>query len=119
MARILIVEDEPTDQRLLQAVFEGSVHKVYLTRGGEQAYKAYLNRGFDLVITDLQMPNVDGIELIQSIKALFPDTPIIAISGKGPSLLARAKAEGACAALSKPIDRDVLLSAVGDALPSA
>lgn len=117
MARILIVEDEPTEQTLLRAFFEGSGHQVYVAPDGEQAYKAYLRKDFDVVVTDLAMPRVDGLELIQSLQELFPHTPIIAISGKGPSMLAHAKAEGAVAALSKPLNRDDLLAAVELALP--
>lgn len=119
MPRILIVEDEPGEQALLRAVFEGSGHQVYITPDGEQGYRAHLRKGFDLVVTDLQMPNVDGLELIASLQQLFPDTPIIAVSGKGPTMLAQAKVEGAVAALNKPIDRDELLAAVEQALPDA
>ena len=119
MSRILIVEDEPADQHLLRTVFEGSDHQVYVAPDGEQAYKVYMRRDFDVVITDLQMPKVGGLELIDSLRALFPDTPIIAISGKGPTILAQAKVEGAFAALSKPIDRDELLEAVENALADA
>ena len=119
MSKILIVEDEPSEQALLRAVFEGSGHEIYVVAGGEQAYKAHLRRGFDIVVTDLQMPGVGGLELITSLQQIFPDTPIIAISGKGPAMLAQAKVEGAVAALSKPIDCDELLLAVGNALPSA
>ena len=119
MPRILIVEDEPTEQALLRSFFEGSGHQVYVAPDGEQAYKAFLRRDFDIVVTDLQMPRVDGLELIQSPHQLFPDTPIIAISGKGPGMLAHAKVEGAIAALSKPLNRDELLAAVESTLPSA
>ena len=118
MPRILIVEDEPTEQTLLRAFFEGSGHQVYVAPDGEQAYKVFLRKDFDIVITDLQMPRVDGLELISSLQQLFPDTPIIAISGKGPGMLAHAKVEGAVAALSKPLNRDELLAEVELALPS-
>lgn len=112
MPRILIVEDEPTEQTLLRAFFEGSGHQVYVAPDGEQANKAFLRKDFDIVITDLQTPRVDGLELISSLQQLFPDTPIIAISDKGPGMLAHAKVEGAVAALSKPLNLDELLAAV-------
>ena len=116
MARILIVEDEPADQRLLRAIFEGSDHELYFASGGEQAFKAFLNKDIDVVVTDLHMPGVDGLELISALLALFPEAAIIAVSGKGPGMLAKAKVEGARAVLSKPIDRDELLEAVANAV---
>ncbi len=116
MPRILIVEDEPSEQALLRSFFEDSGHQIYVAPDGEQGYKAYLRKGFDVVVTDLQMPRVDGLELIQSLQDLFPHTPIVAISGKGPSMLAHAKAEGAVAALAKPLNRAEVLAAVEFAL---
>ena len=68
MPRILIVEDEPSEQTLLHALFEGSGHHVYVVPDGEQAYKAFLRKDFDVVVTDLHMPRVDGLELISSLQ---------------------------------------------------
>ena len=86
---------------------------------GEQAYKAFLRKDFEIVVTDLQIPRVDGLELIQSLQQVFPDTPIIAISGKGPGMLAHAKVEDAVAALSKPLNHDELVAVVGMAILGA
>ena len=87
MARILIVEDERTDQVLLHAILVGAGHEVHVARDGEHAFKTYLRRDIQVVVTDLQMPNVDGLELIEALLSMFPDAAIIAVSGKGPSLL--------------------------------
>ena len=119
MARILIVEDDAAEQKLLRALFEGAGHQVLSAFDGEQGYKTYLKKDIQVVITDIQMPKVDGIELIDSLKALFPDAQIIAISGKGPEMLAKAKSEGARAVLPKPVDRNELLKAVDEALADA
>ena len=116
MARILIVEDDPADQRLLRAIFEGSGHEISMASGGEQAYKAYLRQDIEVVVTDLQMPGADGLELIEGLLGLFPEAAIIAVSGKGSKLLARAEAMGVLAAFSKPVDPEELLEAVANAV---
>ena len=90
MARTLIVEDDAADNLLLYAIFEGSGHERYFARDGEQAFKAYLRNDIQVVMTDLHMPNVDGLELVESLLALYPEAAIIAVSGKGTELLAQA-----------------------------
>ena len=116
MARILIVEDERTDQLLLCSIFERTEHEVYLAKDGEQAFRTYLSRDIEVVVTDLHMPNVDGLELIEALLAMYPEAPIIAVSGKGPTLLAQAANLGAVAVFSKPVAPDELLRAVEKAL---
>ncbi len=118
MARVLIVEDEATDLAILKSIVKGAGHEFYSAWDGEQAYKTYLRTLIDVVITDLHMPRVGGIELITAIRALFPEAPIIAVSGKGPELLAEAKGKGAFVTLSKPIDPDELLEALAQAAPA-
>ena len=70
----------------------------------------------DLVITDLVMPGLHGVLLIEHIRTLDPDAKIIAISGKAPEQLHRAKEAGAMATLTKPLDRAKLVAAVERAL---
>lgn len=116
MARILIVEDEQTDQRLLRAILEKGGHVTYVAWDGEQAFKTFMKQDIDVVVTDLQIPRVDGLEFIESLLALFPEAAIIAVSGKGPTKLAQAKLEGALATFKKPVDPEELLKAVADAI---
>ena len=56
--------------------------------GGAQALNVYMGRTIDVIVTDLNMPGIDGLELIVALQALFPDVAIIVVSGKGPELLA-------------------------------
>ena len=88
-----------------------------LSSDGGEALKIYAEKIIDVVITDLQMPHVDGLELIVALRALFPDAEIIAVSGKGPALLAAARSKGALVALSKPVDPHELLRAIAEAAP--
>lgn len=80
-----------------------------------------MRRGIQVIVTDLQMPRVGGLELIEELLAVFPDAPIIAVSGKSREGLSTAKRLGAHTVLPKPVDRDALLAAVADAasLPGA
>ena len=116
MARILIVEDDHTDHLLLYSIFQGTGHEIHTARDGEDAFKTYLRRDIEVVVTDLHMPNVDGLELIEAVLAIYPEAPIIAVSGKGPTLLAHAANLGAVAVFSKPVAPDELLEAVEKAL---
>ncbi len=115
MARILIVEDEQADRIILASILEGAGHEVYFASDGRHALKIYTKTSIDVVVTDLQMPYVDGLELIEALRALAPDEPIIAVSGKEPALLAAAKKQGVQATLSKPVEPRQLLEAVAAA----
>ena len=115
MARILIVEDEPADRIILGVILEEVGHEVYFASDGCHALKIYTKTSIDVVVTDLQMPYVDGLELIEALRALAPDEPIIAVSGKGPHLLTESRKQGVYAALRKPVERHELLEAVAEA----
>ncbi len=119
MARVLIVEDEPTERVILGSIVEGMGHEVYFASDGEQAFKTYMRMSIDVVVTDLLMPNVDGLEFIVALRTLFSDAPVIAVSGKGPELLAAAENKGACLALSKPVDPHELIEAIAKAAPDS
>ncbi len=117
MARVLVVEDEPTDRVILGRIVEGAGHDVHLVLGGEDALNVYMGWNIDVIVTDLQMPGIDGLELIVALQALFPDVAIIVVSGRGPELLAAAKDKGALVAFSKPVNPQELLDAIAHAAP--
>lgn len=112
MARVLIVDDEESDRLLESAILEQAGHEVVIVAGGDDALRAYLGQGVDVVITDLQMPDVHGFELITILRQLTPTPAIIAVSGTGQYQLHMAEALGAHTTLSKPIEADLLLDAV-------
>ena len=117
MARVLIVEDEPTDRVIVGSIVEGAGHEVYFASNGVQALNIQIGVRIDVVITDLHMPHGGGLELIDALRAQLPETVVIAVSGKGPELLAAAKRKGVLAALSKPVDPHELLEALVQATP--
>jgi CheY-like chemotaxis protein len=112
-ARVLVVDDEPGIRDFFATVLKGAGYGVELARDGEHAESLLRPDAFDLVITDLVMPNREGIEMIQSIRAKYRKLKIIAVSGAfGGSSLRTAALLGADATLSKPVSPDQLLAAV-------
>ncbi|MGD8600835.1 MAG: response regulator [Gemmatimonadota bacterium] len=116
MARVLIVDDEEADRVVLRTILERSEHQVLEAEDGDQALEEYGEGDIDVVITDLQMRNVHGLELITILRDFEPRPGIIAISGTGEVQLDMAQALGAVKALTKPVMPDQLLSAVDEVL---
>ncbi len=119
MARVLVVDDEQSDRLILEKILEQGDHEVYFASDGEEAFKSYLKNRIEIIITDLNMPHVDGLEFIEAVLALFPEAVIIAVSGKGPDELDAAQNAGARVALSKPIDPWELLKAILEVGPDS
>ncbi len=115
MATILIVDDDESDLVLLESML-GDEHELHRAMTGEEALKMYLHHDIDVVVTDIQMPHGDGIELITAIKGLNSDAPIIAISGQKPHKLGIAQMAGATSILSKPLIPKLLQEAVARAI---
>ena len=113
VARILIVDDDQAERIALGAILERAGHEPFFAQDGEEALAEYCDKVIDVVITDLQMPGLHGLELIVMLRDL---PAIIAISGTGESQLDMAQALGAAVTLTKPVDPDELLSAVTKAV---
>lgn len=120
MSRILVIEDDEQTRRMLRQMIERAGYEVEDAGDGLDAIKRMHARPADLVITDLLMPEKDGIETIQELRRDFPDVPVIAISGGGRNgvfdFLPIARQLGATHTFTKPTDRRKLLSAVEEAL---
>lgn len=116
MACILIVEDDPTLARILARYLKLQGHDVRTLETGEEALDVL--EGLDVIITDIKMPEMDGIELIIEVREVYPSVPVIVMSGN-PSrkmLLDSAKKLGAVKVLEKPFDLDTLEVAVMEVL---
>ena len=111
MARILIVDDEEADRLLVQAILERAGHETFLAVDGEEALREYALREIDLVVTDLQMPEVHGFELITVLREFAKPPAVVAVSGTGPFQLHMAEALGAKHTLQKPLTPELLLNA--------
>ncbi len=115
---ILVVDDEHSIRDVFSALLEAKGYRVFVACDGREACQM-LTSGTDpdLIITDLVMPNQEGLETIRAIRERYPDVGIIAISGAfGGKFLKMAKGFGADATLIKPIKPDQLWSTVAGVL---
>lgn len=108
MANILLIDDERSIRSLLRAVLEGESHHVVEAPNGRVGLKLYRERSFDLIITDLTMPEMDGLNLISELTRSFLSVKVIAMTGgsESGSRLATAKLLGARSTLQKPFPID-------------
>ncbi|MGD8990565.1 MAG: response regulator [Desulfobacterales bacterium] len=120
MARILIIDDESQIRSMLRLMLERGGYEVIEAADGMEGIRQYRDNPADLIITDLIMPNKDGIGMIIELKKEFPRVKIIAMSGGGVNrpegYLDGAKKLGATRTLTKPIDRDEMLNAIKETL---
>ncbi len=122
MHRILVVDDEPQVRDLCRLILEGAGYTVRTARHGAEALRLLAAEPADLVICDIFMPEMEGLETISELKRRGLETRILAISGGAgglPNFLATAQRFGAVSTLQKPFSRDELLAAVQTALPDA
>jgi CheY-like chemotaxis protein len=114
MARILIIDDEPVTRAMVEEMLKLADHETVSAADGIEGLKQFLARPSDLVITDLFMPEKDGLEVIKELRMRFPKVAIIAISGKpiAGKMLSVAHTLGAVEVLQKPFTSVELLSIV-------
>jgi len=111
VATILIVDDDEMERRLLQSALEG-LYELRFAANGRIAEEILEKDTIDLVVTDLAMPEVNGLRLIRDLRDKGDDVPIIAISGVAAEQLDLAQDYGARIVLFKPVQRDRFLEAV-------
>jgi PAS domain S-box-containing protein len=117
--RILVADDEAGVRKFLRTILEDGGYEVIEAENGKQALEQARTRRFDLVITDLVMPEQEGIETIRALSREVAGIGIIAISGAyGGRYLEVARLLGAQAVLSKPVSPDLLLANVAASLRS-
>lgn len=123
MANILVVEDDVLVGELLCTILRSQDHKVKYVSDGEEALALLDNNIPDLIITDIVMPNMNGLTLIRNIKDKYPNLNLIAISGGGrdgpEDYLTSAEQYGATAVFSKPFIKDDVLNTVNQIIYKA
>jgi len=116
-AKILVADDEPSHRQMIEAVLVAEGYEVTQAEDGLTAISAVEDRFYDLVIMDVRMPNVDGIQALQKIKQISPDIPVIimtAYASVGSAV--DALKSSAYDYLIKPLDIDELKILVAKAL---
>jgi CheY-like chemotaxis protein len=118
-ARILLAEDSTDTRLLLHYVLEWEGFEVTGVEDGAAALKSLAEGQPDLLLTDLMMPQVDGLELIRRVRAqeALADLPIVAMSADRSHHLEQASATGATAIITKPLDVDHLVDTIIQLLP--
>jgi len=116
MAKILVIDDDAIVRETVAQVLEVSGHKVLSAEDGRRGVAAFHSELPDLVITDIIMPEQEGIQTITEIRRIAPGAKIIAISGGGRignvDFLKMARHLGASDVIAKPFDPDELASRV-------
>ncbi len=120
MARVLVIDDDEQTRALVRHMLGGEGHEVVEAVDGADGLRLFGKDPPDVVLTDINMPGLDGHDVIEAIRMQHPDVPIIAISGGGPvgreQLLLKASALGADQIIMKPFEFRQLVDAVERAL---
>ena len=113
--KILVVDDDGLFRAMTKLVLEQAGYQVTLTSDGDEAIREAQKNEFDLLITDIFMPNKDGMDVIQKLKAARPTIRIIAMSASGAAEFTSfkvARSLGATGSLQKPFSPEQLLATV-------
>ena len=119
MSKILIIEDEASIRRVLVKILseEDKSHEIYEAEDGLSALNKIKKENFDLILCDIKMPKMDGIEVLEFSKKIKPEIPIIMISGHGDlDTAVDSMRKGAYDYISKPPDLNRLLNTVRNAI---
>jgi len=123
MARILVIDDEESVCYLLQELLTNAGHQVLTATNGNEGMNLCNRNSIDLVVTDIYMPEMEGLEFIQKIRKKCMTVKIIAISGgsirTGVDFLKAARFMGADFSLQKPVNSKQLLYTVSSLVPDA
>lgn len=119
-ARILIAEDNPDARELIDIVLKEEGFEVISAEDGQIALEAAKSRRPDLIITDIQMPNFDGIDLIKALRGLpdLANVPVLVITANNSGIIEDAIDAGANAAASKPVELDALIRLIRSLITS-
>ncbi len=117
MAKILVIDDQRGIRATLKDILEMEGHTVALAEDGAKGVEAFGGGGFDLVLTDIKMPAMDGMEVLAKVTASRPDCPVIMISGHGDiDTAVESIKRGAYDFIQKPLDLNRLLITIKNAL---
>jgi YesN/AraC family two-component response regulator len=120
MARILVIDDEPSILLMIKKMIEKAGHEVYIASNGREGLELFEKNSPDLIITDIIMPQKEGLEIILELRKKHPALKIIAISGGGrfgpEGYLPSAKLFGANMIFQKPLVQKEFMEAISNLL---
>ncbi len=117
METILIVDDEKNYLTILSAILEDEGFEVLTALGGQEALEIHKTSDLDLILTDMKMPTMDGIELLENLKSVDPDLPVIMMTAHGTvDKAVEAMQKGAYTYVLKPFDNERLIIYVTKAI---
>lgn len=117
MSNILIIDDEKAIRKTLSEILSYEGYKIEEASDGEEGLRRFRDRTFDVVLCDIKMPKIDGIEFLDKVRELNPDVPVIMISGHGTIETAvEAVKKGAYDYIAKPPDLNRLLITIRNAM---
>ena len=123
MARILLIDDDDDVRTMLRQTLTHFGHTVIEARNGKEGLELFPHAEADLVITDIVMPEVEGIEVLMTLRNMEPPVKMIAMSGGGrvsaANYLHMAKQLGAAKVLAKPFSSEALMAAINEVLTDA
>ncbi|MFP4029166.1 MAG: ATP-binding protein [Candidatus Brocadiia bacterium] len=115
--RILVVEDSDQTREILSTFLRSDGHQVEMAADGEQALEYYENGNYDVVITDLAMPRMSGDQLVDEIRDMDDEIPVLMLTGFGHTMSVEGDApEGVDCVIPKPVTRETLRNAVARAV---
>ncbi|MEI8115267.1 MAG: sigma-54 dependent transcriptional regulator [Bacteroidia bacterium] len=117
MSRILVIDDERSIRNTLKDILEFEKYQVELAQDGFKALELLKTNDFDVVLCDIKMPGMDGIEVLQKIEEIKPDIPVVMISGHGNiDTAVESIKKGAFDYIEKPLDLNRLLITLRNAM---
>ena len=116
--KILVIDDELDMLALITTIIKDNTgYEVEITNNPSQGLKMFAETNFDLVITDLKMPGMDGLKLVQKFNGINPDVPVIIITAYGTAETAdEARKNGVVDFIAKPFRKDSILFTINRAL---
>ncbi|HHM01836.1 MAG TPA: response regulator [Caldithrix abyssi] len=113
MKKILFVDDDPNMHRMVELFLRSAGVELIFAGNGRSAIKHMENHRFDLIFSDIQMPEMDGITLLKHLREKGDATPFVIVSAFGQESVAeKALALGASDIVNKPFDRETLLAKI-------
>ena len=117
--RVLIVDDEPVVCRSFERVLSDAGYDVHAETSGTKALATFEDQPFDVVLTDLKIPDVNGLEITRKMRAARPEVPVMIVTGYGtPETEREAEKLGVFKFLNKPLAPDDLCDAAAEAMAS-